>query len=87
MEMLLSALGRVSFIRIVRQNGSHVRLTSEQAALMVRCGGYSGRLHHGGRLRYLREVDSRRSTEFRPCWRNSEAAVLQPYAVTGRYEA
>lgn len=66
-------------VKVLRANDSAIKVTAEQAALMVSRGRYTG----GGtaaRVKYIRELDVRPYKPWSENWRTAEAAVFPPSA-------
>ena len=57
---------------------------SSVAIAIVGADPHIGKLSSAGKVRYIEAIDTREA-EWEKCWRNSEAAVCQPNAVSGRY--
>ena len=84
-QLLIVKIKQLATVRVKMIDGSEGgRVSVEMAVCLVAAGGYGGCLSRSGKLRYLRQM--RDPLAFEPSWRNSEAAVLQPYAVTGEYQ-
>lgn len=73
-------------LRWLRSGQPAIDIQPSMAEAIVRGGMYEGRLTANGRhVRYIRDVDDRKPNPWQECWRTTEAAVLQPRAVTGAF--
>lgn len=75
-------------VRFVAPDRSETQISPEHAARLILSRPIEGRFcSRSGRLKYIREKkgEAVHPHPFSANWRNSEAAVLQPYAVTGKY--
>lgn len=82
---LLDLLARATYsVKLMRYGLPHVNVDPVVALAFVRVGQFEGRVR-AGKLRYVRELPERPGRPWEPCWRTTEAAVLQSMAATGEY--
>jgi hypothetical protein len=61
-----------------------VQITVDRAIVICTARSYQGKARRSGTIKSIYQ-DNGPAKPWTPCWRNQDAAALQPYAVTGQY--